>query len=274
MRNQRPSTLRKAAKSLALRAQDTLHLEPGTFCLITGPPRSGTTALANWLLSQERVRGLVESRILVSVHRLVSDIHRFESLHAEHLQLEKRARRFALASYGAFGVFFFTRVLIDKEPLEPTAFPDRDYRAPLRNLRAVFPRIRFLFLLRDPVPTLWSMAQRKWGFGMRNTEPVPYPLEDHIQTWCSNVEVALEYADDPRAYLCFNSRLVADPIPESRRIFDFLNIRGGLPFEPRPTKEVGFDEEQLEKIRRATAAHAEALANREGEVLRGSKHAA
>jgi hypothetical protein len=273
MRNQRPSTLRKTAKSLALKAQYALHLEPRTFCLITGPPRSGTTALARWLLSQENVIGLNESRILVSVHQLVSEIHRFEDLYRERLPLEKLARRFALSSYGTFGVYFGTRVLVDKEPLEPIAFPDKDYRAFLRNLRTVFPGIRFLFLLRDPVPTIWSMTKRKWGFSLRNTEPVDFSLEEHIETWCSNVNAALEYADDSESYLCFNSRLVADPIPESRRISDFLGIKEGRPFEPRPTKQVGFDEEHLRKIRDATAVQVEALANRETQVYGVPKHA-
>lgn len=273
MRNQRPSTLRKTAKSLALKAQYALHLEPRTFCLITGPPRSGTTALARWLLSQENVIGLNESRILVSVHRLVSEIHRFQDLYKERLPLEKLARRFALSSYGTFGVYFGTRVLVDKEPLEPIAFPDKDYRAFLRNLRTVFPGIRFLFLLRDPVPTIWSMTKRKWGFSLRNTEPVDFSLEEHIETWCSNVDAALEYADDSQTYLCFNSRLVADPIPESRRIFDFLGIKEGRPFEPRPTKQVGFDEEHLRKIRDATAVQVEALANRETQLYGVPRHA-
>lgn len=274
MTNQKPSSLKKVAKSVALRLQDTLCLEPRTFCLVTGPPRSGTTALARWLLSQDRIVGLNESRILVSVHRLVSEIHRFQDLHKERRQLEVLARRFALACYGAFGVYFGTRALVDKEPLEPIAFPEKDYEAFLRNLRAVFPGIRLLFLLRDPVPTLWSMTQRKWGFSLRDTEPISFSLEDHIETWCSNVETALEYADDSRAYLCFNSRLVADPVPESRRIFDFLGIRSGRPFEPRPTKEVGFDEEQLAKIRSATAAYVDALANREAQLYGGSENAA
>ena len=271
MNDHEPPFHRKVAKSLALTIQDRLHLEPRVFCLVTGAPRSGTTAVNRWLLSQESVVGMNESRILVGVHRLVSEIHRFQGLNRERLRLEELARRFAFSSYGAFGVYFGTRILVDKEPLEPIAFPGKDYREFLSNLRGVFPGIRFLFLLRDPVATLWSMTQRKWGVSLRNTEPVDLSMEEHIQTWCSNVDAALEYSDDPRAYLCFNSRLVADPVSESRRISQFLGIRGVRPFEPRPTKQVGFDNRQLEEIGDATALHVEALAKRERAASGGAK---
>ena len=272
MSDPEPSFHRKVAKSLALTIQDGLRLEPRAFCLVTGAPRSGTTAVNRWLLSQGNVVGLNESRILVGVHRLVSEIHRFQGLHRERLRLEELARRFAFSSYGAFGVYFGTRMLIDKEPLEPIAFPDKDYRGFLSNLRAVFPGIRFLFVLRDPVATLWSMTQRKWGVSLRNTEPVDLSMEEHIETWCSNVDAALEYADDSQAYLCFNSRLVADPVSESRRISQFLGIERTRPFEPRPTKQVGFDNGQLAKIRDATALHVEALAKREKDTPGGAKN--
>jgi hypothetical protein len=39
-------------------------------------------------------------------------------------------------------------------------------------------------------------------------------------------------------------------VNESNKIFDFLGIRDGVPFQPRQTHEVGFSAEEKEKILR------------------------
>jgi len=269
MSNQERSLLRRVAKSSALRIQETLHLEPRTFCLVTGPPRSGTTAVGRWLLGHDHVVGLNESRILVAAHHLVSQIHRFQSLHLQRRSLEELARRWALGSYGAFGLVFGARALVDKEPLEPIAFPDKDYSAFLKNIRGLFPSIRLLFIIRDPVPTLWSMTQRKWGKSLRGVEPFDLSMEEHIENWCANVDLALEYAGDPGAYLCSFRRLVTEPALESRRILEFLGLKDGRPFEPRPTKEVGFNPEALERIREATVVQVKAMEEWEARETNG-----
>jgi hypothetical protein len=211
------------------------------------------------LEKQDACVGLSESRILVGVHHLLKNIHRFRILHNKHRDLEELAREFAFASYGAFGCFFRSRVLIDKEPLEPIAFPDKDYSEFLENVRASFPTIRLLFLVRDPISTIWSMTRAHWGYSVRGIDPVALPLDEHIETWCANAELALEYADKPHVHLCLFHRMVTDPASESARISRFLGIKHGQAFEPRPTKEVGFGREELEKIRDATSTQAEAL---------------
>ena len=45
-----------------------------------------------------------------------------------------------------------------KEPLEPIAFPDRHYEQFLDNTRLLFPNIKLLFMVRDPLATIWSMS--------------------------------------------------------------------------------------------------------------------
>ena len=259
MSSQESSSFRRMAKSIALRAQDALHREPRTFCLITGPPRSGTTALVLWLMDQDGVVGMNESRVLVAAHRMVSAVRGFRSLHQERDQLLRLTRDWALSAYGAFDLYFGSRTLVDKEPLEPIAFPDQDYAVFLENVRDLFPGIRLLFLFRDPVPTLWSMTQREWGESLRGSEPVSFSLDEHIENWCANVDLALQHADDPRSYLCSYETLVADPLSESERIFRFLGLEKGQPFAPRPTKDVGFGPEDLERIAMATSTRSEAL---------------
>ena len=94
---------------------------------------------------------------------------------------------------------------------------------------------------------------------MRGVELREFSMEEHIENWCANVDLALEYASDPGAYLCSYERLVTDPVAESRRIWDFLGLREGTPFAPRPTKDVGFDLNELDRITEATAGQVEAL---------------
>jgi hypothetical protein len=116
------------------RLQSFLRIRPRAFCLITGTPRSGTTAVCRWLTSQKRVVGSPETRILVAAHHMVQEIDRFNRLIREERPLLVDARRlvekFYARKYRVWG-----RVLVDKEPLEPIAFPNRDYQQFIRNVR-------------------------------------------------------------------------------------------------------------------------------------------
>jgi hypothetical protein len=206
----------------------------------------------------------VESRLLLSLHRLTAEIHRFRTLDRRATVFEGLARQMAFDFYGRMGIFFAHRVLLEKEPLEPIAFPDGDYAEFLANLRTLFPDIRFLFLVRDPVPTLWSMTQRKWGFTVMGMEPHRLSLDEHIHTWCSCAELILSYSTDPGSFICHTERLVAHPEEESERILSFLDIHGDSPFQPHPTKSVAFGEAELEKIRGATSRYQMALEKLEG----------
>ncbi|MFC2088977.1 sulfotransferase, partial [Calditrichota bacterium] len=145
-------------------------------------------------------------------------------------------------------IFMGKRLLVEKEPLEPIAFPLKDYEQFLKNVRRLFPEIKFLLVIRDPIATIWSMKQRTWGSSLTNIETKKFTIEEYVENWCSCADIILQYCSDPNTYILRYRRLVNDPENESRRIIDFLNICKRNSFQPRQTKEIGFSNEEREKI--------------------------
>lgn len=258
-------TVRGAARSTALsllRVLDrVVQARPRRFCLVTGAPRSGTTAVAKWLHGHLSIVAFRESRVLIALHRFLEEAARFRHTGTPE-ELATLARALAYRYYRGQRLLLGRRLLVDKEPLEPIAIRDGRYGAFVGSVRMLFPEGRLLFMLRGPYATIWSMRRRKWGYSLTGTEPQSFSLDEHIDNWCACTELALRYADDPRAYLCSFERLVAEPEAESRHIFAFLGLRGGPSFQPHPVKEVGFSDEERARIRARTQPLVDALRER------------
>ena len=50
--------------------------------------------------------------------------------------------------------------MTDISGLEPVAFPDESYAQFIDCMNRLLPNVRFIFMLRDPVATIWSMRSR------------------------------------------------------------------------------------------------------------------
>ena len=233
---------------------------PQRICLITGPPRSGTSAAVKWLEQQEGINALNESRVLVAAHGMVREVHRFKKLNLQKAELTANARRAVLAHYAKTTHYTNPPLLIDKEPLEPIAFPDRDYASFIASVRAMFPDVRMLFMVRDPVSTIWSMTQRKWGYSLRDEEPRSFSLEEHVEIWCAGVDAVLSGMRGEDTYICQYESLVSEPDHESARIGHFLGVPSLSPFRPRPSDESAFNPDELGFIEAQTKERVEALA--------------
>jgi hypothetical protein len=225
-----------------------MRLFPKTICLITGAPRSGTSAVCEWLGLQPGVLAFQESRILVSVHKLLEEVSRFRTLHQDALLVSGLARQLVCEYYSSSNIFLGKKLLVDKEPLEPIAFPAKDYPMFVHNYRRIFPESKILFVLRNPIATIWSMSRRSWGESLVNQEAKQFSLEEYAANWCSCVDLLLSYRDDPNTYILLYERLVQDPETESKKIFDFLKITHGYAFQPRQTKEIGFSDDERNRI--------------------------
>lgn len=142
------------------------------------------------------------------------------------------------------------RLLVDKEPLEPIAFPSKDYEKFIVNFRRLFPESKLLFVIRDPIATIWSMTRRNWGESLANMESKEFTIEEYIENWCSSVDLILNIKTDPNTHIVQYGRLVNDPENESGKILDFLGINNGNSFQPRQTKEIGFSNAEQETILR------------------------
>jgi hypothetical protein len=255
-----PSGHRGPARSLPVRCRRLPGLFPRELCLITGAPRSGTTALINWLGRQPGILGFQESRILVGVHRFLEEVHRFKNLDHDRARIYSLARNLVFDYYASVSrLAVGKKLLVDKEPLEPIAFPAKEYGPFLANVRQLFPEARILYTVRDPIATIGSMVGRTWGESLTSEETRQFTLEEHIENWCSCAELALQCGADPHIYIVQFGRLVNDPENESRKIFDFLKLRRGNSFQPRPTHAIRFSQEERERILRLVQPQIERL---------------
>ena len=204
--------------------------------------------MCEWLGHQPGVVVFQESRILVSIHRFLEETYRFQNPNHDTAVLTKLASQLVSNYYAASNILIGKKLLVDKEPLEPIAFPPKDYRNFIINFRLVFPDAKLLFVIRDPVATIWSMSRRRWGESLTNREAKKFTLQEFTENWCSCADLLLSYRTDPSTYILQYGCLVSDPVNESRRIYDFLQIKYGDSFQPRKTKEIGFNRDEREEI--------------------------
>lgn len=256
------SSTRLYARSVALNLQKKIGLVPRDFCLITGSPRSGTSALARWLGMQRQISAFQESRILISAHRFLEEACRFQNLEKEIWRIEALSRKLVFEYYVDSRVSLGKRLIVDKEPLEPIAFPLRDYKKFIINVEKIIPGVKMLFAIRDPLATIWSMSRRTWGESLTEPQRRRFTLDEYIDDWNLCAELVLENYIAPNVYVVQFGRLINDSVNESRRILDFLGIRDGVPFEPRDTNEIKFNTEERERIMTAVATHVERLKNK------------
>lgn len=251
--------LKKAAKPIILKFQRNFKLFPREICLISGAPRSGTSALIKWLGQQPGISAFQESRILVSIHRFMEEIYRFKDLDRDSAMIVNLARHLIFDYYSNSRILIGKRLLADKEPLEPIAFPSKDYGKFIINVKRLFPEFKLLLIVRNPIAIIWSMAGRSWGESLTSMASRRFTIEEHAENWCSCADIILQYCSDPNTYIVQFGRLINDPESESKRILDFLNIRNGKSFQPSQTNKIGFSNEEREKIMRMVQPHLELL---------------
>jgi hypothetical protein len=242
------SRYKELARPVALELQRNFGLFPRHICLISGAPRSGTSALCEWLGRQRAVSVFSESRILIAVHGFMEEAFRFKNLDDDGEKITKLARRLVFEYYSSSRILLGKKLVVDKEPLEPIAFPSKEYAEFIINVKKLLPDVKLLFAIRDPIATVWSMSQRTWGESLAAPESQRFTLEEYAENWCSCAHLAAQLFSDKNTYIVQFGRLVNDPGNESRKIFNFLNIRNGFPFQSRQTHEIGFSNDERRKI--------------------------
>lgn len=251
----RRDEIRDGLASLARILLKQLEGRPGAMCLITGPPRSGTTAVRKWLGSHSDVIAFHESRLLVGVNSFFNETKRFKKLESSRETVSHLLEELTLSLYAKKAHprrFSSKKILLDKEPLEPTAFPDRNYAEFIGNMREIYPKMKFIYMIRDPKATIWSMSQRKWGYSTTDSGVHEFKLEEHADNWNECAGIAEEYSNDRRFLVCSFNRLISSPERTSQEITRFLGLDLHEPFEPRPTKNPDFSKGETELIAERT----------------------
>ena len=223
-----------------------IHHRPRQFGLVVGCPRSGTTALSGWLNSNAGLLSYNETRVLIGIHSAMKQFNRFQEPFDNREMLLPSLRDTAFRYYANFGLTG-GKLLIDKEPLEPVAFPERDYCDFIINMKLLFPRLRLIYIVRHPVATIWSMRQRKWGFSLKDREPWDLDLDECIEIWKDNAKLILNSPVDD-CFLCKFEDLVNTPQKASKALLDYLGMSYGKVFTPRPTKIPAFIPDEQEWI--------------------------
>lgn len=225
--------------------------------------------MLQWVGARPGVVAREESRILLAAHRFLAEVDRFQALN-DGRDDALHALRAACLAYAMRDAPDSTRLLIEKEPLEPIALPAGDYAEFLSHVRSLYPGIRMIFMVRHPVAAVSSMRARQWGNSLARAPVRSFSLDECITTWCANAVLAGQLAGDRLVLRCHYEDLVADPSAASARIAEFLGLGSTPPFRPmQPRPSVLTPEEELLVLER-TAAERQLLAGLPRESPAGS----
>lgn len=222
-------------------------------CLITGAPRSGTTALLQWLCRQEGIVGYNESRVLLAHHRYLLEVERFEALYERRQALLQVSQRALYEYYQGEPLPKYYQWLCQKEPLERIALPHGDYFSFLRHVQMLLPGSKRILLIRDPISTVNSMSQRSWGISLNPPQSRRFSIGEYIRTWKVCALCVLNAVSDADSYICQYGRLVKHPEFESKAIQSFLGLASCSPFIVQPKQALSLSNRICEHIQAATA---------------------
>jgi hypothetical protein len=183
---------------------------------LLGFPRSGTTLLEVVLDGHPRVASIEEHELLTdAVLRFMCEPVNLEPLaRADEGQL--RALRAAYwHRVGKAGIDIAGKVFVDKHPLNTLKLP---------LIARLFPRAKILFACRDPRDVVLSCFRRRFKMN-----PAMYELLT-LPGAAAFYDAVMSFADQVQPRLGLDWRvvryetLVADLVPQSRSICDFLGI--------------------------------------------------
>lgn len=272
------ATAARAERGAPTRPRDRLLSRP---VFIVSPPRSGSTLLFETLAQSPDIWtvGGESHNLIEGIPALHPEAHAWES----NRLLETDARPAPIAELDAR----FIAALRDRDGRQPgpdtsgVTFLEKTPKNALRIpfLRAAFPNARFVYLYRDPMDTMASMAEG-WRSGRFVTYPTlpgwPGPLrwsfllvpgwrelagkavpELVALQWRRAAEVLLddlESLEPDRWIVASYGRLVSEPQAEIERICDFLGVRWDRELTaPLPASKTTLSAPDPEKTRRNAA---------------------
>jgi len=214
---------------------------PKTVCLVTGAPRSVTTAVTDWLRIFKKAAVFHEERICLAADDFLKRVHHSRRLFERRGDLEPLLRNLVFR-YCRRVTPLSGKVLIFKEnlSLHMKNFPD--------DMEILFPGLKVLFMVRHPVPTVNSMVKRQWNSTVRNVPVRSMPLTEAIETWRYAAAEYIRHAEKPNYHLCRVEDLLADPEEESRKIREFLGLRRRSRFARRKTKKIDLGADMVREI--------------------------
>lgn len=215
--------------------------------MVTGCPRSGTTAVFKWL-SLLDVNALNEYRVTQASSLFVHKVLETKRLGGDADYLVNAIRDLVL---GYFGHKSGERTVLLKEPLIQV---HEDF---IEHNLMIFPNMKIVFMVRHPVNVLNSMVQRKWGMSMNGVTPRDMSIEEGVKIWKRSVQSFIENSQS--CYLCSYERLVREPKEESERILGFIDDGHISAFVPEGCKSVSLSKQEVQNIMEETKVERELL---------------
>jgi len=228
-----------------------LYMPPREVCIITGCPRSGTTAMLKWLAKSGQTAIFHEPRICKAVSDFMDKIYRQKPLYADKDLLLHLLKRL-LYGYFSHQNNIWNKIIVVKETL---SLGDDNF---IENMSSLFLKVKIIFMVRHPVSVFNSMEKRKWGVSIRNSEPWDMPLDTGIKWWKFTVNNYLKNKNN-NLYLCVFENLIKNPESESAKIKKFLKIKRLETFHVENTARIDLDKDIIQTILNETQTECELL---------------
>lgn len=106
----------------------------------------------------------------------------------------------------------------------------------VKRIATLFPRLRVVFILRDPIERAWSDLRYRHGTAIRTgrmsiaamREFVDSPFQTLRSDYARTIEIWSRYLPDTRLRVAFYDDLAADPGRYFERVCNFLGVDAGL----------------------------------------------
>jgi hypothetical protein len=206
--------------------------------------------MASWIGQQSRVKGFSESKILFVAHQLRRSFRKWDRF--PEGTVIRRVRRFVQSSYAEVGVYLGSRMLLDKEPLDPLSLPPNQYQSFISTVEEIFPSVRFVVMVRNPIAMVSSVVNRNWGYSIQGKEPVSRDVKEGIASWQQAARLTARVCQRENVYVCKFEDLTGSPHEESEKIADFLDLQNWKAFRPRETSEISLGHAQRQQVWKET----------------------
>lgn len=224
---------------------DFLYWQPKGINFIIGCPRSGTTAVGKWLCSKS-VIGFDEQRICKLASFSLRMVDGNVSLCAHKSFMEQEAKRL-IYRFISYRYYVRNKMVIFKEPLD-----DRDYDF-IENMERIFPKAKFIFMVRNPINVVNSMLKKLWGgSGRSDVEPKKMTLNEAVNLWKFNANLWVKHKEKSNLLLLKFENLVENSQAESQRVGEFMQINHLRVFAPKETKKVDLEDQVIQQILEST----------------------
>lgn len=222
-------------------------IAPERYVLISGCPRSGTSACLQWMDNHPRTVTFYENRIAYALSTFCDTVDRYQKLANRANFLQGQIRSLFLRD-AADQKWTRGRVLVLKEPVQATAFEHVDQLAMLMNLKRLLTPLSIVLLTRHPVNVVNSMLNRKWGTSIVGAEPQEMSVERGVAAWKNAADMSQAFKDDDSVLDIRFEDFLEESERTAASIAAATGLSGTFNVELRRIARVSLTDEQIDYV--------------------------